>query len=142
MTTPKRLVLDANILLRAVFGVRVRNLLESYEDLAAFYSPDVCFEDAQKYIPEISLRRNFDAAVGLEILDQVVRIVEAADRSLYEGFEDIARARISTRDPDDWPIVATALLLNAPIWTEGRDFFGAGLATWTSDRIELYLRDS
>lgn len=63
-------------------------------------------------------------------------------RSLYEGFEEPARARISARDPADWPVVAAALLLNAPIWTEDNDFFGTGIATWTSDRIELYLRDA
>jgi hypothetical protein len=30
----------------------------------------------------------------------------------------------------------------APIWTEDQDFFGSGVATWTSGRIEVYLRDS
>jgi predicted nucleic acid-binding protein len=135
-------VLDANILLRAVFGERVRNLLESYEDVAAFYSPDVCFEDARRYIPQIAARRGFDATVGLTLFDQIGRVVETVDQSLYEEFEEPARARISVRDPEDWPIVATALLLAAPIWTEDQDFFGAGVATWTSNRIELYLRDS
>jgi PIN domain-containing protein len=43
----KRLVLDANILLRAVLGVRVRTLLETYEDSARFFTPDICFEDAE-----------------------------------------------------------------------------------------------
>ncbi|MGO9317439.1 MAG: PIN domain-containing protein [Terracidiphilus sp.] len=142
MRSPKPPVLDANILLRAVFGVRVRELPESYEDLAAFYSPGVCFEDASKYIPDIASRRHFDAAVGFAVLDQIARIVEVVDRSLYEEYEEIARARISPRDPDDWPVVATALLLKAPIWTEDQDFFGAGVATWTSNRIELYLQDS
>ncbi len=36
MSDPKRLVLDANILLRAVFGVRVLGLLESYEEKVVF----------------------------------------------------------------------------------------------------------
>ena len=45
------LVLDANILLRAVFGIRVRGILETYEGVAAFYSPDVCFAEAERYIP-------------------------------------------------------------------------------------------
>ena len=88
MKQPKPLVLDANILLRAVFGVRVRELLESYEDLAAFYSPDVCFEDARKYIPNIASRRHFDAAVGFAVLDQIARIVQVVDRSLYEEYEE------------------------------------------------------
>jgi predicted nucleic acid-binding protein len=46
------------------------------------------------------------------------------------------------RDPDDWPIVAVALLLDFPIWTEDQDFFASSVATWTPDRVELYLRES
>jgi predicted nucleic acid-binding protein len=142
VTSQKRLVLDANILLRAVFGVRVLAILESYEDKAAFFSPDECFEDALKYIPNLAGRRRVDPTLGLDLLDRVARIVQVVDKSLYEEFEEVARARIASRDPDDWPIVATALMLEAPIWTEDQDFFGTGVATWTSGRIELYLRDS
>ena len=69
MIASKRLVLDANVLLRGVFGVRVRSLLEAYEDAVAFYSPDVCFEDARRYIPDLASRRIFDAAVGRSLLD-------------------------------------------------------------------------
>ncbi|MCA0306243.1 MAG: hypothetical protein LCH87_02525 [Actinobacteria bacterium] len=28
--------------------------------------------------------------------------------------------------------------LNCPIWTE-TDFFGTGILTWTTDRVQLYL---
>ena len=47
MNPQRGLVLDANILMRAVLGCRVRELLERYEDSATFYSPDVCFDDAR-----------------------------------------------------------------------------------------------
>jgi predicted nucleic acid-binding protein len=47
--------------------------------------------------------------------------------------------RIAVRDINDWPIVAVALMLDCPIWTEDQDFFGTGVATWTSDRVHLYL---
>jgi len=43
VTACKRVVLDANILLRSVFGLRVRTLLDEYEDTIAFYSPGACF---------------------------------------------------------------------------------------------------
>jgi hypothetical protein len=43
MIPSKCITLDANILLRAIFGKRVRQLLSSYEDFVAFYSPDNCF---------------------------------------------------------------------------------------------------
>jgi predicted nucleic acid-binding protein len=59
---------------------------------------------------------------------------------LYEQHEAEARRRIS-RDVSDWPIVATAMLLGCPIWTEDRDFFGSGVATWTTENVELYLRN-
>jgi predicted nucleic acid-binding protein len=140
MSARKGLVLDANILLRAVFGQRVRQLLETYEDEAIFYTPDACFDDARKYIPEVSIRRGTDVDLGLSVLDQVSRIVEPVDRTLYEDFEKTARDRVARRDPDDWPVVAVAMLLDLPIWTEDQDFFGTGMATWTTDRVELYLR--
>lgn len=43
------------------------------------------------------------------------------------------------QDPDDWPSVALALALDAGIWTEDRDFFGCGLATWTTPVLDHYL---
>jgi predicted nucleic acid-binding protein len=48
---------------------------------------------------------------------------------------------MSARDIEDWPVVAVAILLGLPIWTEDQDFFGSGVATWTTDRVELYLQD-
>jgi predicted nucleic acid-binding protein len=136
----RRLVLDANILLRGILGTKVLPLLEAHEDTVSFYSPDVCFDGARKYIRDLAIRRGFDPAAGLRVLDQVTNIVEIVDRSLYEEYEEMARNRIAIRDPADWPIVATSLLLDCPIWTEDRDFFGAGIATWTTQTIELYLR--
>ncbi|MGA8150752.1 MAG: PIN domain-containing protein [Terriglobales bacterium] len=57
MSERRGLVLDANILLRAVFGQRMRQIVEKYEDEARFYTPDVCFEDARRYVPVISNER-------------------------------------------------------------------------------------
>ena len=138
--TERRVVLDANILLRAIFGVRVRTLLEAYEDSTAFYTPDVSFEDARRYIPEVAARRRFEPDAGLRILDQLARLMEVVDRSLYEEYEATARRRMASRDISDWPIVATSLLLDCPVWSEDQDFFGSGVAVWTSATIEYYLQ--
>jgi predicted nucleic acid-binding protein len=56
-------------------------------------------------------------------------------------FETEARRRLAARDPEDWPILASALALSCPIWTEDTDFFGCGVATWTSDRVLMFLRE-
>jgi len=67
-------------------------------------------------------------------------IVEQVDRGLHEEYQNTTRGRIALGDSDDWPVVATARLLDLPIWTEDQDFFGSGGATLTSDRVELYLQ--
>jgi predicted nucleic acid-binding protein len=133
-------VLDANILMRAVLGRRVGELLEKYEDDARFYSPDVCFDDARRYLGDILEKRGRDRQAGLVALERLVETVQLVERSLYADYEPIALERTRLRDPDDWPVVAVALLLDLPIWTEDQDLFGSGVATWTTDRVELYLR--
>ena len=142
MTARKGLVLDANIFVRAVFGQRVRALLRKYEEQVRFYAPDVCFRDAEKYVTGISQHQELDPELGHSVLNQLASLVIQVDHSLYEHYESPARERIAPRDPDDWPIVAVALLLGLPIWTEDQDFFGSGIATWTSDRVELYLQEA
>ena len=44
------IVLDANILIRAVLGRRVRQLVETYAAQGVrFFAPDIAFDDAHKY---------------------------------------------------------------------------------------------
>lgn len=135
----KCLVIDANILLRAVFGASVLTLLNEHADTTGLYAPDVCFEEAQKHIPAISLRKKVNPLAAFEALERISGLVEGVSLSLYEEHEAAARRRIAARDPKDWPILATALILNCPLWTEDQDFFGTGIATWTTGNIEVFL---
>ena len=75
----------------------------------------------------------------MEMLELVAGLVSTVECETYAAFESLARERIGRRDEDDWPVLAAALALNCPIWTEDTNFFGSGVATWTTDRIELYL---
>jgi predicted nucleic acid-binding protein len=100
----------------------------------------LCFDDARHYLSQALEKRGLDIEFGLAILEQISQLVVSVDRSLYGDYERLARERIETRDPDDWPVVAVALMLDLPIWTEDRDLFGSGVATWTTDRVEVYLK--
>jgi hypothetical protein len=53
----KAIVLDANILIRAVLGTQVRQLI--FENAAAvkFFAPDVAYADARKYLPALLKKR-------------------------------------------------------------------------------------
>jgi predicted nucleic acid-binding protein len=57
------------------------------------------------------------------------------------GREAEARQRLRGRDEEDWPVLAAALSLSCAIWTEDTDFFGTGVAVWTSDRVEIFLKE-
>jgi predicted nucleic acid-binding protein len=133
------LVLDANILIRAVLGSRVLFLLRKYVEQVEFLTPDTAFQEARERLPQILERRKVPVAPALAMLDLVGGLVQTVEIETYSQFESIARERIDRRDEDDWPILASALALDCPIWTEDTDFFGCGVATWTTDRVELYL---
>lgn len=103
------IVLDANILIRAVLGRRVRELIKPH-----------------------------DLSGPLGYLRQ---IIEPLTPEIYAPFETEARLRLRGRDEDDWPVLAAALGLACGVWTEDADFFGTGIAVWTTNRIEIFLRE-
>jgi predicted nucleic acid-binding protein len=142
MNARKALVLDANILIRAVLGERVLRLLEQYEQSCDFCSPDVCFAEARKHLPGLLQKRGADVSLGLLVLERIRQIVQPIDPSLYEEYEIPARAIIGQRDPNDWAVLATAMALKCAIWTEDRDFWGAGVPVWITQTVEMYLKPS
>ena len=135
----RAIVLDANILIRAVLGKRVRELLVDNADRVQFFSPDVAYADARKYLPELLEKRGVNSESAMAVLDALESLVWPLELDVYEGFKTQALQRIAMRDADDWPVLACAMTIGCPVWTEDADFFGTGVATWTSDRVELYL---
>ena len=53
----KALVIDANILVRAVLGRRVREIIEAYAERASFFVPEVAFAEAEEHLPALVVRR-------------------------------------------------------------------------------------
>ena len=122
------LILDTNILIRAGLGSRVPGLLRKYAKQAEFLAPEAAFQEEREHLPVILERQGVPVAQACAALEFLGCLVET-----------IARQRLARRDEDDWPVLATALASSCPIWTEDTDVFGCGVATWTTDRVELYL---
>ena len=135
----KAIVLDANILIRAVLGKRVRELIFNNVSTVKFFAPYVAYADARKYLPALLRKRGVDSSAAMLVLDRLEGVVQSIDAELYEGMQVQALQRIAVRDADDWPVLACAMILGCPVWTEDADFFGTGVATWTTDRVLLYL---
>jgi predicted nucleic acid-binding protein len=135
------IVLDANILIRAILGHRVRELIEKYSPGGIrFFAPDVAFEDVYKYLPHFAKKRNKPQADLTAALEYLRRLIEPVTPELYGVFETEARQRLRGRDESDWPVLASALALACSIWTEDADFFGTGVAIWTTSRVEIFLK--
>ena len=133
------LVLDANILIRAVLGVRVSSIIHKFAPKTALLAPVSAFEEARYSLPRIVQRRNMPVLTAMAALESLEVLVHPVELRTFAAFELVARQLIRVRDEKDWPVLASALALGCPIWTEDTDFFGCGVATWTTDRVERFL---
>ena len=72
------IVLDANILIRAVLGRRVRQLVETYAAQGVrFFAPDIAFDDAHKYarIENRFLLRSASLRAGLRREEELLAFI-------------------------------------------------------------------
>lgn len=114
--------------MRAVLGTRTRAILAKYGASSNLVAPDSAFNEALRAIPPVLKHRQMPADEFMEYFHSLGEIVDVIAVAHYAPFEAPARRRLFRRDENDWPI-----------WTEDTDFFGCGVPTWTSDRIEIYL---
>lgn len=136
----KALVIDANILIRAVLGTRSRALLEAYCERANFFIPATVAAEANEHLATLITKRGGNAEVALRLLDELTQLIEVLEEDSYVEYKGEAMELLEKRDTEDWPVLAAALAMGCPIWSEDNDFFGCGVAIWTSDRVERYLR--
>ena len=61
----RALVLDANILIRAVLGQRVRRILEAHADRISFFVPETAYAEAEEHLAELVAKRGGDPAKAL-----------------------------------------------------------------------------
>jgi predicted nucleic acid-binding protein len=93
--------------------------------------------EAAAYVTDLARKRGLDQEVCAEALLSLLLIVQVVENSVLGSAKEEALARI--RDKDDWPALALALQLECAIWTEDQDFFGTGIATWTTNTVDRYL---
>jgi hypothetical protein len=75
----KLLVLDANILIRAVLGRRVAQYIRDYAQVVLFLTFEEAFEDAAAYLPEVLAERGLDETetqAALHKLDTLRHIIQ------------------------------------------------------------------
>ena len=99
----KSLVVDANILVRAVLGRRVMSLLENHADQVDFLTPEVAYEEVSRHLPEILTRRGMPPDVIRQLVEQealprLPKLVAPVSQDVYADFEPEERHRLARRD--------------------------------------------
>ena len=114
----RHLVVDANILVRAVLGRQAASLLIAYAEEVSFLAPEVAFTDAERHVRAILSDRGLTAAEANRAMATVLHrpqpLVRPVAPHVYAHQEAHSRERLRGRDESDWPYVALALMLDCP----------------------------
>jgi predicted nucleic acid-binding protein len=95
------------------------------------------------YIPELAQKPRLKDA-GVTEADLYFALVTAPltiyHRDFYREKLEEARRRIEERDPEDVDLLALALKLAAPVWSNDQDYREAGVEWWTTVRLLKRLK--
>ena len=132
-----KIAADAKALLSAVLGGRA-NLILRHPEVEEILTAEETLGEVQEYA--LGLARKKRLREDLVLLAVATLPVTVMERSIYVSEITEASRRIGQRDPDDIPILALALTLNVPLWSNDRDFKDVGVEWYTTERLLRRLR--
>jgi predicted nucleic acid-binding protein len=136
------LVLDAAILISAVFGRSAGAIMEA-QRASALVTTDRVVHEARRRI-ELGLKR----PELLEVLDDLAMAITivpvAALEPLLAQCEVALRDAVASRNGStrDAHVLALAWSIDADVWTTDRDFAGTGVATWSTPNLMRTLAEA
>lgn len=116
---PEKVVVDANPILSALLGGKAKRLFFE-SGITEFAVADAVIEEVRRYIPKMAEKLGVSQEFlfyALDLLPLTICPPKRYRRSLKK-----ATIQIAHRDPDDVEILALALELNRPLWTNDKDF--------------------
>jgi len=127
-----RLVADANVLLSAVLGGRA-GLVLKLKAVEEVLTTAFTMAEVQEYAADLARAKRLPLDVVL--LATAALPVTVVERDVYADLLPEAERRISQRDPDDAEVLALALHLKLPVWSNDRDFEGTGGERYTTAQL-------
>lgn len=117
-----RVVVDANILIAALFGSRARQLILTSQN-HLFFGPETIIREVEKLRKELAIARNSTEEEIREAFDALLVFIDIVSYEKYASYYIIAYEALKERDTTDVPYLACALAVHADfIWTEDNDF--------------------
>ena len=113
------LVLDTNILIRAVLGRQVLSLLLRYGPSVDLAAPDFAYDEAHERLPPLLHKRRLDEATGIAVLTLLAPLVDRLESKLSLPFEAEARAVCGTKmtGPSSPALWHSSVACGPRIWT-------------------------
>lgn len=123
-----RVAADANVLLSAVTGGAALKVFT--QSSVAVVSTAVVLSEVREYLPTMGERYG----IMPEALEAQLRLLAVKEYGAaeYKSRVKEAERRIGTRDPDDVGLLALALRLRVPIWSNDRDLEAARVRRFTT----------
>jgi len=122
---------DANVLLSAATGrAALKVFTHSHLEVV---STTLNIKEVREYIPVMSGKYG----IAAELLESQFQLLALKEYGLmdYRGSLEMARRKIGKRDPDDVDLLALALELGIPIWSNDGDFEGTGIEWYTTAQL-------
>lgn len=127
-----QLAADANVLLSAVIGGRSRLVL-SHRQISEVFTTQQTFSEVEEYAPVLAKKRGLPSDILL--LAVAALPVTIVERAKYVKHLASALRKIGPRDPDDADLLALALHLRIPIWSNDRDFENLDVEAFTTEKL-------
>ncbi len=132
---PESLVVDANPILSALLGGKAKRIFFE-AGIFEFAVADTVVDEVRRYIPKMAEKLGVSEAFlayALDLLPLTCCQPKTYCRSLKKATNQIAH-----RDPNDIEILALALELNRPLWTNDKDFEGTTVEVVTTAELLVH----
>lgn len=131
------LVADVNVLLSTLIGGGARRVL-NHPQVREVFTTEHTLSEVEEYAPVLAKQKRLPADILL--LAMAALPVTIVVRAQYAKNIAEATKRIGQRDPDDIELLALALHLQIPIWSNDRDFERLNVDLFTTEDLLRHLR--
>ncbi|MBI5086031.1 MAG: PIN domain-containing protein [Acidobacteria bacterium] len=127
-----RLAVDANVLLSALIGGKEARVL-SHPAITEVLTTEPTLAEVQEYAGLLAKKRRLPE--DLVLLAAASLPISVVPRERYSASLPEARKRIAERDPDDVELLALAIRMKLPVWSNDNDFEDAGVTWYTTAEL-------
>jgi predicted nucleic acid-binding protein len=129
-----RLAADANVLLSAAMGRAAFKVMQpSFPVSVTLACVASVVDEVREYLPSVAEEQGLDSNKVLALFEAFE--IEEHPVGIYQAKLEEARRQIWKRDPDDVELLALALSLGIPVWTNDKDFEDTKVERYTTAQL-------